>query len=82
MEVGQLVLVKSCVIIFGIFIPFTLPEMKNLVIQTRFEVREGDEFIRDIAIKGNLSNRICCRITSDANMAGDPDKKNLPFLLG
>ena len=67
--------------IFGIFIPLTLPELKNVVIQTRFEVRKGDEFIRDIAIKGILSSRICCRITSDANMAGNPDKNNLPFLL-
>ena len=38
------VLVKSCVINFwDIFIPFTLPELKNIVIQTRFEVRKGDE---------------------------------------
>ena len=28
------------------------PELKNIVIQTRFEVRKGDEFIRDITIKG------------------------------
>ena len=43
---------------------------KNIIIQTRVEVRKGDEFIWDIAIKGILSSRICCRITSDANMAG------------
>ena len=34
-----------------------------------------------IAIKGILSSRICCRITSDANMARNPDKSNRPFLL-
>ena len=65
----------------GIFIQFTLPELKDIVIQTRFEVGKGDELIRDMATKGILSSRICCRITSDANMAGNPDKNNSPFLL-
>ena len=51
-----------------------MPELKLIVIQTRFEVRKGDEFVRDIAIKGILSSRICCRIASDANMAEDPEK--------
>ena len=58
-----------------------LPEHKDIVNQTRFEVRKGDEFIRDIATKGILSGIICCRITYDANMAGNPDKNNIPFLL-
>ena len=54
-----------------------LPDLNDIVIQTSFEVRIGYEFIRDIAItKGILSSRICCIITSDANMAGNPDKND------
>ena len=34
-----------------------------------------------IAIKGILNSKICCRIISDANMARNPDKNDLHFLL-
>ena len=37
-----------------------------IIIQMRFQARKGDKSIRNIAIMG----RICCKITSDANMAG------------
>ena len=31
----------------------------------------------DVAIKGILSSRVCCRIATDANVARDPDENNL-----
>ena len=42
-----------------------LPELKDITIQTRFEVRKGDEFISDVAIKFILSSKICYRISSE-----------------
>ena len=69
MEGGQSSLAKPDAIYFRESIPLMLPELKYIVIQTRFEVRKGDGFIWDVAIKGIISSRICCRISSNANMA-------------
>ena len=46
------------------------------------DVRIGYQFIRDnIAVNGIVSNIICCGINSNVNMAGNPDKNNLLFIL-
>ena len=59
-----------------------MPEIKDIVIQTCFEVRKGDEFIRDIAFKGILGSIICCRRTSDAKISRNTEKKQSPFPPG
>ena len=48
--------------------------------QTRLQIREGREFIQSIPIQGILSSRLCCQITSNANVARDPGKPNLPLI--
>ena len=42
MEGDQSIFLKSSVIFSGIFIPFKLPELKDIAIQTKVEVDKGD----------------------------------------
>ena len=63
------------------FIPFVLPEFHDTLVHPGFQVRDGDEFIRDIAIKGIPSSGICCCVSSNADVARDPDKSKFPPIL-
>ena len=68
-------------VILRAFIPPVLPEFQDILVHPGFQVREGDEFIRDIAIQGIPSSSICCWISSNADVAADADRNSLLLIV-
>ena len=58
-----------------------LPEFRDILVHPGFQVREGDEFIRDITTQGIPSNSVCRWISSNVDVARDPDINNLLLIL-
>ena len=58
-----------------------MPEFYDILVHPGFQVREGDEFIRDIATQGIPSISVCCWISSNVDVAGHPDINNLLLIL-
>ena len=81
MEVGQSNLVKYCVTYFGDFHPIHVARAQKYSYLNEVLDRKGGCVHQRYHHHGIISSRICCRITSDANIAGDPEKNNIPFLL-